>query len=103
MILSQVWYLVTGRRHSSWEGQELRNSLLKYIAGPVIVSYVVVFMAPIFGLSLFPPSFYGYVYSTPGTIIPEVFFLVGAVYVTFFYVYKMAQLRLLLQPSGDSI
>ncbi len=90
MILSQVWYFVTGRRHSSWEGQELRNSLLKYIAGPVIVSYVVVFVAPIFGLSLFRPGFYRYVYSVLSNLIAYVFFLVGAVYVTFFYVYKMA-------------
>jgi hypothetical protein len=53
------------------------------------VSYVVVFVAPIFGLSLFRPGFYRYVYSVLSNLIAYVFFLVGAVYVTFFYVYKM--------------
>lgn len=89
MVLSQVWYLTTREKRGSWETRELRDSLVKYVAFPVIVSYVVVILAPISGLVLFSPGFYNYAYSVLYSL-PSVFFLPGAVYVTLFYVFKMA-------------
>jgi hypothetical protein len=88
MVLSQAWYLFVGRYKSTWEGEELRNTLIKYIGVPAVIIFIVYFLVPAF---VFPEFRFVYqpVIDSLNILVP-VLLLAGPVYAALFYVYRIA-------------
>jgi len=87
MVFSQVWYLLVGRNRKLLEERELKNTLLKYVAAPTLMGYVIFFVVPVFGIIPFDEA-YGYAFAVFRNLLVPFFFFLGPIYATLFYVYK---------------
>jgi hypothetical protein len=89
MVFSQVWFLLVGEHRKPPEDEESKNTLMKYVAAPVLLGYAVLFLIPVLGFVPFAEA-YRYAFAVFRNLLVPVLFFVGPIYAALFYVYKMA-------------